>query len=124
MFLKALQNCLYHIQPFAAALFKLAQVMEALSVAAVFSSFAGATILAFRKYSSVTGALFLAGLSTLAGGVTWKPGQINVFTSPGIFIVISACDDHSDNDNNMMMMMTTTTVTIMMMITTATIVMI
>lgn len=48
-------------------LFKMAQVFEILSVAALACSFAGAGILAFRKYASVTGVLFLAALGTLAG---------------------------------------------------------
>ncbi|KAL8607769.1 hypothetical protein ACOMHN_039442 [Nucella lapillus] len=48
-------------------LYKTAQVWEALSVAAVVCTCAGAGILAFRKYASVTGVLFLAAFGTLAG---------------------------------------------------------
>ena len=45
----------------------MAQIAEVLSVGAVVLSFTGAGILAFRKYSSVTGALFLAALGTIGG---------------------------------------------------------
>lgn len=45
-------------------LFKVAQVAEIISVACVGGAFVGAGILSFRKYSSVTGVLFLAALST------------------------------------------------------------
>lgn len=44
--------------------------MEVLSVAVVACSFVGAGILAFRKYSSITGALFLAAMGTIGGECT------------------------------------------------------
>lgn len=46
-------------------LFKKAQVYEVLSMAALYCTCIGAGILAFRKYASVTGVLFLAALGTL-----------------------------------------------------------
>ena len=48
----------------------MAQVMEVLSVAVGACSFVGSGILAFRKYSSVTGALFLAAMGTIGGECT------------------------------------------------------
>lgn len=45
---------------------KVAQVMEMISLCGVFCTFAGATILAFRKYSSVTGVMFLAALAVIS----------------------------------------------------------
>lgn len=46
--------------------FKIAQVTEIISLCALFCSFGGSGILAFKKYGSLTGSLFLAALSTLA----------------------------------------------------------
>lgn len=75
--------------------FKVAQVTELLSVAVVFCSCAGAGILAFRKYSSVTGALFLAALSTL-GAV----GQILMVVFSFITLLSSTNDICEPNMRN------------------------
>jgi hypothetical protein len=50
-----------------ADLFKVAQVFEIISILCVGASFVGAGILAFRKYGSVTGSLFLMALGTFGG---------------------------------------------------------
>ncbi|KAK7091205.1 uncharacterized protein [Littorina saxatilis] len=68
-------------------LFKVSQVMEILSVATVACTCAGAGILACRKFSSVTGILFLAALSTV-GAV----GQILMAVFAGLSLLFSAND--------------------------------
>ncbi|KAK7489177.1 hypothetical protein BaRGS_00019555, partial [Batillaria attramentaria] len=75
--------------------FKIAQVSEMLSLCLVFCSFGGAGILAFRKYSSVTGAMFLAALSTL-GAV----GQILMVVFSFITLILSGTDPCEPNMRN------------------------
>ena len=48
-------------------LFKVAQVMEAVSVAGIFCTLAGCGMLALRRYSSPTASLSVAAMATGAG---------------------------------------------------------
>ncbi|XP_076437726.1 uncharacterized protein LOC143276940 [Babylonia areolata] len=74
--------------------YKYSQVMEMMSVAAVFCACAGSGILAFRKYSSVTGILFLAILGTIAA-----LGQILMVLS-AVMSLISSANDVCEKDDS------------------------